>query len=105
LNLIGIARGNIGYIYQLYRPDTEAHRGAGGNKSEKERLAKSGFCRCCWCLIGIVINTVPVPFDSLKQTAPSENDVRIILWNLRHLDMLGQIVILLAGAFGVVSFI
>jgi NADH-quinone oxidoreductase subunit J len=31
-----------------------------------------------------------------------ENNVKIILWNLRHLDLLGQIVILLAGAFGVV---
>jgi len=34
-------------------------------------------------------------------TQPTENDVRIILWNLRQLDLLGQIVILLAGAFGV----
>jgi len=29
-------------------------------------------------------------------------DVRDVLWHLRHLDVLGQIVILLAGAFGVV---
>jgi NADH-quinone oxidoreductase subunit J len=31
-----------------------------------------------------------------------EQDVRNVLWNLRHLDLLGQVVILLAGAFGVV---
>jgi len=31
-----------------------------------------------------------------------ERDVRSILWNMRHLDVLGQIIVLLAGAFGVV---
>lgn len=31
-----------------------------------------------------------------------EQDVRNVMWNLRHLDLLGQVVILLAGAFGVV---
>jgi ethanolamine transporter EutH len=28
--------------------------------------------------------------------------VREVLWNQRHLDLLGQIAVLLAGAFGVV---
>jgi NADH-quinone oxidoreductase subunit J len=31
-----------------------------------------------------------------------ENNVKVVLWNMRHLDLLGQIVILIAGAFGVV---
>jgi NADH-quinone oxidoreductase subunit J len=31
-----------------------------------------------------------------------DQDVRNVLWNLRHLDLIGQVVILLAGAFGVV---
>lgn len=31
-----------------------------------------------------------------------EQDVRNVLWNLRHLDLLGQVLILLVGAFGVV---
>jgi NADH-quinone oxidoreductase subunit J len=39
-------------------------------------------------------------FNLPAQTTP--NDVKIILWNLRHLDLLGQIAILLTGAFGVV---
>lgn len=29
-------------------------------------------------------------------------DVRVVLWNLRHLDLFGQIIVLLAGALGVV---
>jgi NADH-quinone oxidoreductase subunit J len=69
----------------------------------KERLTKFWFLPVLLILIGIVLTQLQIPFDFTKLTAPSENDVRIIMWNLRHLDMLGQIVILLAGAFGVVS--
>jgi NADH-quinone oxidoreductase subunit J len=36
-----------------------------------------------------------------SNTAANEPDVRTILWNLRHLDLIGQIVIVIAGAFGV----
>jgi ethanolamine transporter EutH len=47
---------------------------------------------------------ISLPF-SLKviATPPAENDVRLILWNMRHLDLIGQITILLAGAFGIVA--
>jgi NADH-quinone oxidoreductase subunit J len=37
---------------------------------------------------------VPVPAKVL--------DVRNVLWNLRHLDLLGQVIILLIGVFGVI---
>lgn len=30
------------------------------------------------------------------------SDVRVVLWNMRHLDLFGQIVVILAGALGVV---
>jgi NADH-quinone oxidoreductase subunit J len=69
----------------------------------KERLTKFWFLPVLLIIVGIVMTQLQIPFDFTKQTAPVENDVRIIMWNLRHLDMLGQIVILLAGAFGVVS--
>ena len=31
-------------------------------------------------------------------------DVRLVLWEMRHLDLLGQVIILIAGVFGVVIF-
>lgn len=40
--------------------------------------------------------------DIIPAQAQSAEGVRDIMWNLRQLDMYGQIVILLAGAFGVV---
>jgi len=54
-------------------------------------------------LTGIVLYQIHIPMDLHLQTAPNENDVRNIIWNVRHLDLIGQIVILLAGAFGVVA--
>ena len=40
----------------------------------------------------------------LAALPPEPGDVRNLLWNVRHLDILGQVVILLAGVFGVVVF-
>jgi len=39
-------------------------------------------------------------FEVLAQT--NLLDVRHLMWNMRHLDLLGQVVILLVGVFGVV---
>jgi NADH-quinone oxidoreductase subunit J len=54
-------------------------------------------------LAAIALSQLHLPADFNLPAKPTENDVRIILWNLRHLDLLGQIVILLAGAFGVAA--
>jgi len=68
----------------------------------KERLSLFWLLPIMVILAGIALSQVHLPIDfNLPQ--PKNNDVRIILWNLRHLDLLGQIVILLGGAFGVVT--
>ena len=41
------------------------------------------------------------PLDFKLPVPDLEGDVRRVLWNQRHLDLLGQIVILLAAVFGV----
>jgi NADH:ubiquinone oxidoreductase subunit 6 (subunit J) len=53
-------------------------------------------------LVGLGLSHVHIPELAVKIAAVPENDVRKVLWNMRHLDLLGQIVILLGGAFGVV---
>jgi NADH-quinone oxidoreductase subunit J len=40
----------------------------------------------------------------LDAPVQGQADVRPVLWGLRHLDLFGQIIVLLAGAFGVVIF-
>jgi NADH-quinone oxidoreductase subunit J len=69
----------------------------------KERLPKFWLLPIILVLVGVALYQLHIPIDFHLQAAPAENDVRNIIWNLRHLDLLGQIVILLAGAFGVVA--
>jgi NADH-quinone oxidoreductase subunit J len=69
----------------------------------KERLPKFLLLPIILVLVGVALYQLHIPIDFHLQAAPAENDVRNIIWNLRHLDLLGQIVILLAGAFGVVA--
>ena len=69
----------------------------------KERLPKFWLLPIILVLVGVALYQLHIPVDFHLQAAPTENDVRNIMWNLRHLDLLGQIIILLAGAFGVVA--
>jgi len=44
-----------------------------------------------------------LPVDATLLTTGMEKvDVRHLLWNVRHMDILGQVVIVLLGAFGVI---
>jgi len=69
---------------------------------KKERLRKFWPLPIIIILVAAGLSQVhfKMVFNLPAQT--TENNVKIILWNLRHLDLLGQIVILLSGAFGVV---
>jgi len=69
---------------------------------KKERLRKFWLLPIIIVLVAAALSQVhfQMAFNLPAQT--EENNVKIILWNLRHLDLLGQIVILLTGAFGVV---
>jgi NADH-quinone oxidoreductase subunit J len=70
---------------------------------QKERFSKFWLLPVILVLAGVALYQVPIPLDFHLQAAPTETNVRNIIWNLRHLDLVGQIVILLAGAFGVVA--
>jgi uncharacterized MnhB-related membrane protein len=56
-------------------------------------------------LVGVVLTRVHLPSLPMPSVQPAAGDVKTILWNLRHLDLLGQILILLGGAFGVVVLV
>jgi len=70
---------------------------------KKERLSKFWLLPVILVLAGIAMTQLHIPLDSGITAAPAVTDVRNILWNTRHLDLVGQIVILLAGAFGVIT--
>ena len=51
--------------------------------------------------IGVGLSFVHAPVQIAIPLPGADGDVRTVLWNLRQLDLFGQIFILLAGVFGV----
>jgi NADH-quinone oxidoreductase subunit J len=68
---------------------------------KKEHYRKYWLLPVIIVLVVIAASQFHLSMNFNLPVQPAENDVRIILWNLRQLDLLGQIVILLTGAFGV----
>ena len=67
-----------------------------------ERLRKFRALPFIIAGIGIALSLITVKL-SLKLPMPEvEHDARVVMWNLRPLDIIGQIIILLSGVFGVV---
>jgi NADH-quinone oxidoreductase subunit J len=71
---------------------------------KKERLRRFWLLPIVLIVAVVVLSLIHIPVALKVLAQPAENNVNIILWRLRHLDLVGQIVILLAGAFGVVTF-
>jgi NADH-quinone oxidoreductase subunit J len=69
---------------------------------KKERLAKFWLLPVILVVAGLLLmKHLRVPNFAMS-LPPDSQDVRVIIWNLRHLDLFGQIIVLLAGVFGVV---
>jgi len=68
----------------------------------KSRLARFWYLPILVIVLGVGISVLIMKLKFAPTQIHLEPDVRIILWHLRKFDILGQIVILLAGAFGVV---
>ena len=73
----------------------------------KEQIKKFWFLPVLVILACIAMMQVHVPEISQMTGVPEADlksvlNVKTVLWDKRHLDLLGQIIILLGGAFGVV---
>jgi len=71
---------------------------------KKEIFSKFWYLPIIIIISAIVLSRFKIPMDFVMPQAASEQDVRNVLWNVRHLDLLGQIIVLLAGAFSVIVF-
>jgi NADH-quinone oxidoreductase subunit J len=83
-------------IITLTQPENEAQAA----QSAKERIRRYWYLPPLLLLLGVSLLQLALP-DVPTATAASD-DVRKVLWTSRHLDLLGQITVLVAGAFGVV---
>lgn len=71
------------------------------HQRQKERIAKFWYLPVILVAMALImIRYLKIPSLTLPIPA-QEQDVRNVLWNLRPLDLLGQVIVLLAGAFGV----
>jgi len=68
----------------------------------KERLGKYWYLPVVLIIAGVLLIAFKPVFDFPLPQVPSEQDARNIIWHLRHVDLLGQILVILAGVFGVV---
>ena len=67
----------------------------------KELLRRFWYLPLIIIVVAIAMTHVSIPMDFPPPPPPAAIGAREVLWNLRHVDLIGQIVILLAGAFGV----
>lgn len=71
---------------------------------QKERFHRFGLLPVIIILAIVALTMIHIPITLNLPAPPAENNVNNILWGSRFLDLFGQIVVLLAGAFGVVTF-
>jgi NADH-quinone oxidoreductase subunit J len=70
----------------------------------RERLLRFLYLPFIIIVVGLfLVKYLKIPQFSLLSPAGLA-DTRLVLWNTRHLDLLGQAIILIAGVFGVVIF-
>lgn len=68
--------------------------------ARKERIRRYWYLPPLLVLVGVAMTQLVWP--AVPELPVQGPDVREVLWNQRHLDLFGQIAVLLAGAFGVV---
>ena len=72
-------------------------------QASKDRVKRYIYLPIILIIIGIALILIKVRQDFITAPAlPTQEDVRTVLWNFRRLDLLGQVIILIAGALGVV---
>ncbi len=68
----------------------------------RERLRRFVWLPFIIVAIGISLSLVIVKLNLQLPLPETEHDMRIVLWNLRTLEVIGQVIILLSGVFGVI---
>jgi len=70
-------------------------------EARKSRLRRFWPLPLVLLAAGVSLSFVRVPVNIVLRLPAGDGDVRTVLWSMRQLDLFGQILILLAGVFGV----
>jgi NADH-quinone oxidoreductase subunit J len=68
----------------------------------RARLARFWVLPLIVIILGIILVLISVKFKAPLPAAQTQASARFVLWHLRQFDLLGQIIILFGGVFGVV---
>ena len=74
----------------------------------REKLKRFALLPILVAAVGLALWLIPMPANLLPLVAPAAGptqDVREVLWAFRHVDLIGQMLVLAAGAFGVVVLV
>ena len=67
-----------------------------------ERLKRFRYLPIVMAVLAIALSFVSVKLNIKLPQPELETDARAVMWSLRPLDVIGQVVILLSGVFGVI---
>ncbi|MDD4894091.1 MAG: NADH-quinone oxidoreductase subunit J [Candidatus Omnitrophica bacterium] len=70
-------------------------------KHMKARMTRFWYLPLVIAGAGAALSLIKIPLDFRFAPRETIHDVRQILWQVRQLDLIGQIIILLSGVFGV----
>ena len=84
----------IGLTHPSTREETIEHMA--------DRLRKFRYLPFIIVAVGIALSFIVVKLTLQLPQPELEGDVRVIMWNLRPMEIVGQVIILLSGVFGVV---
>jgi len=71
-------------------------------KHMKDRLNRFMYLPVLIIIVGVGLSLLKVDLNFQLPTPEIETDARKVLWNLRDLDLLGQLAIIMTGIFGVI---
>lgn len=99
---LSVCAGLICVIFISTISLTEPRTHAEKLQHTKERLRKFWYLPLILVLVGIVLSRVNKGFNIPLPAPETQTDLGVTLWHLRSLDVLGQVIVLLVGVFGVV---
>jgi NADH-quinone oxidoreductase subunit J len=74
----------------------------GLKKRKLERFSKFWFLPFLVAIAWLLLSKVDLPLPGALKPVPDVEGVKGVIWNVRHMDLIAQISIILAGALGVV---
>ena len=99
---LSVCAGLITVVFISAISLTKPLAGAEARARDLSRLKRFVFLPLLIAVLGWGLYALGLHSDLPPLPAGAELDVRQALWNLRRLDLVGQILIILAGVFGVV---